>query len=472
MINNLSILAPEIFLSISIFFLLMIGVFLKNSYNIVTKFSLLILILLIVILYNDTGEVFKVFLSSYIKDPFSNFIKILIAISSIFVLNSSQIFIKENKLDQFEYPIIILISVLGMFIMVSSNDLILFYLGLELQSLSLYILAAIDRDNVRSSESGIKYFILSALSSGLLLYGCSLLYGFTGSTNFDLIANKLTTDNIGAIFAMVFILVGLAFKISAVPFHMWTPDVYEGSPTSITNFFAVVPKIAGLAVLIRFMQTPFANILSEWQTIVIFISIASMILGAIAAIGQNNIKRLLAYSSIGHMGYALAGIATGNISGYSSSIIYICIYVVMNIGAFSCIYLMKKNGKYSENINDLSGISQTNPLLAICFLIILFSLAGIPPLGGFFAKFYVFLAVIENEMYWLAIIGLLTTVISAFYYLRIIKIIYFDELKESFEEVQEKSITGTVLISCLILMTFFLYPSILSDIVNSIFMIK
>ena len=472
MTNNLSILAPEIFLSISIFSLLMLGVFLKNSYNVVTKFSLLILILLIVILYNDTGEVFKVFLSSYIKDPFSNFIKILIALSSIFVLNSSQTFIKDNKLDQFEYPIIILISVLGMFIMVSSNDLILFYLGLELQSLSLYILAAIDRDNVRSSESGIKYFILSALSSGLLLYGCSLLYGFTGSTNFDFIANQLTTDNTGAIFAMVFILVGLAFKISAVPFHMWTPDVYEGSPTSITNFFAVVPKIAGLAVLIRFMQTPFGNILSEWQTIVIFISIASMILGAIAAIGQNNIKRLLAYSSIGHMGYALAGIATGNISGYSSSIIYICIYVVMNIGAFSCIYMMKKNGKYSENINDLSGISKTNPLLAISFLIILFSLAGIPPLGGFFAKFYVFLAVIENEMYWLAVIGLLTTVISAFYYLRIIKIIYFDELKEPFEEVQVKSITSTVLISCLILITFFLYPSILSDTVNSIFMIK
>jgi len=472
MTNNLSILAPEIFLSISIFSLLMLGVFLKNSYNVVTKFSLLILILLIVILYNDTGEVFKVFLSSYIKDPFSNFIKILIALSSIFVLNSSQTFIKDNKLDQFEYPIIILISVLGMFIMVSSNDLILFYLGLELQSLSLYILAAIDRDNVRSSESGIKYFILSALSSGLLLYGCSLLYGFTGSTNFDLIANQLTTDNTGAIFAMVFILVGLAFKISAVPFHMWTPDVYEGSPTSVTNFFAVVPKIAGLAVLIRFMQTPFGNILSEWQTIVIFISVASMILGAIAAIGQNNIKRLLAYSSIGHMGYALAGIATGNISGYSSSIIYICIYVVMNIGAFSCIYMMKKNGKYSENINDLSGISKTNPLLAISFLIILFSLAGIPPLGGFFAKFYVFLAVIENEMYWLAVIGLLTTVISAFYYLRVIKIIYFDELKEAFEEVHVKSITSTVLISCLILITFFLYPSILSDTVNSIFMIK
>ncbi len=232
--------------------------------------------------------------------------------------------------------------------MISSNDIILFYLGLELQSLSLYILAAIDRDNLRSSESGLKYFVLSALSSGLLLYGCSLLYGFTGSTNFDLIADKLTEENIGAVFAMVFILVGLAFKVSAVPFHMWTPDVYEGAPTSITSYFAVVPKVAGLAVLIKFMFVPFSNILAEWQTIIIFLSIASMILGAVAAIGQKNIKRLLAYSSIGHVGYVLAGVATGVISGYESSIVYVSIYVIMNIGAFSCLYLLKKDGEYKD----------------------------------------------------------------------------------------------------------------------------
>ena len=245
--------------------------------------------------------------------------------------------------------------------MVSSNDLILFYLGLELQSLALYILASIDRDNLRSSESGIKYFVLSALSSGLLLYGCSLLYGFTGSTNFELISYELNNSNVGAIFAMVFILVGLAFKVSAVPFHMWTPDVYEGAPTSITSFFAVVPKVAGLALLIKFMFVPFANILIEWQTIMIFISIASMILGAVAAIVQKNIKRLLAYSSIGHIGYALAGVATGSTSGYASSVIYITIYVVMNIGAFSCLYLMKKDGAYKEDIDDLSGVSKKHP---------------------------------------------------------------------------------------------------------------
>jgi len=358
-----------------------------------------------------------------------------------------------------------------MFFMVSSNDIILFYLGLELQSLSLYILASIDRDNLRSSESGIKYFVLSALSSGLLLYGCSLLYGFTGSTNFDLISNQLNKENTGAIFAMVFILVGLAFKVSAVPFHMWTPDVYEGAPTSITSYFAAVPKVAGLAVLIKFMFIPFANILLEWQTIMIFISIASMILGAVAAIGQKNIKRLLAYSSIGHVGYALAGVATGAITGYKSSIVYIAIYVIMNIGIFSCLYLLKKDGEYKENISDLSGISKKSPLLAISFLIILFSLAGIPPLGGFFAKFYIFTAVLEQQMYTLAIIGLLTTVISAFYYLRIIKTIYFDDSVITFDEVKNKAAKVTILISCSILLTFFLYPSVLNIIVNSLFTI-
>ena len=268
---------------------------------------------------------------------------------------------------------------------------------------------------------------------------------------------------------MVFILVGLAFKISAVPFHMWTPDVYEGAPTSITNYFAVVPKVAGLALLIKFMLIPFSNILLEWQTIIVFISIASMILGATAAIVQKNIKRLLAYSSISHIGYALAGVATGAISGYESAIVYISIYVIMNIGAFSCLYLLKKDGQYKENISELSGISKKHPLLAISFLIILFSLAGVPPLGGFFAKFYVFTAVLEQKMYSLAIIGLLTTVISAFYYLKIIKTIYFDDSVITFETVKNKTAQVSIFLSCSILLTFFLYPSILSNLVNSLF---
>ncbi len=469
MINNLNIMFPEIFLSISIFSVLMIGVFIKKSFNLVFNLTSLIIIVTISIIITSPDDKVKIFLDSFTRDSFSNYFKILILLSSLFVLNSSKNFILENKLDKFEYPIIILLSILGMFFMVSANDLILFYLGLELQSLSLYILASIDRDNLRSTESGIKYFVLSALSSGLLLYGCSLLYGFTGSTNFDFIASQLNKENTGAVFAMVFILVGLAFKVSAVPFHMWTPDVYEGAPTSITSYFAVVPKVAGLALLIKFMFIPFSNIILEWQTIIIFISIASMILGAVAAMIQKNFKRLLAYSSIGHIGYALAGVATGAISGYESAIVYISIYVIMNIGAFSCLYLLKKDGQYKENISDLSGISKKHPLLAISLLIILFSLAGVPPLGGFFAKFYVFVAVIEKEMYALAIIGLLTTVMSAFYYLKIIKTIYFDDSSISFESTKNKTAQISIFASCTILVTFFLYPSVLNNIVNTLF---
>ena len=469
MINNLDILLPEIFLSLSIFTILMAGVFIKKSFNIIFNFSSIIIITTIAIILSSSHNEIKIFSDSFTRDAFSNYFKVLILLSSLFVLNSSKNFIVENKLDKFEYPIIILLSILGMFFMVSANDLILFYLGLELQSLSLYILASIDRDNLRSTESGIKYFVLSALSSGLLLYGCSLLYGFTGSTNFEYISDQLTKENTGAVFAMVFILVGLAFKVSAVPFHMWTPDVYEGAPTSITSYFAVVPKVAGLALLIKFMFIPFSNILLEWQTIIIFISIASMILGAVAAMVQKNFKRLLAYSSIGHIGYALAGVATGAISGYQSAIVYISIYVVMNIGAFSCLYLLKKDGQYKENISDLSGISKKHPLLAISFLIILFSLAGVPPLGGFFAKFYVFVAVLEKEMYTLAIIGLLTTVMSAFYYLKIIKTIYFDDNIITFDTGKNKNAQASVFASCTILLTFFLYPSVLNNLVISLF---
>ena len=469
MIHNLNILLPEIFLTLSIFSILMLGVFLKNSFNLIFNLSSIIIIVTIAIIFNRPNIEEKIFLDSFTRDAFSNFFKILILVSSLFVLNTSKNYITDKKLDKFEYPIIILLSILGMFFMVSSNDIIIFYLGLELQSLSLYILASIDRDNLKSSESGIKYFILSALSSGLLLYGCSLLYGFTGSTNFDLISNELNKENTGAVFAMVFVLVGLAFKVSAVPFHMWTPDVYEGAPTSITSYFAAVPKVAGLAVLIKFMFIPFSNITSEWQSIIIFISISSMILGAIAAIAQKNIKRLLAYSSIGHVGYALAGVATGNVPGYQSAIVYISIYVIMNIGIFSCLYLLKKDGEYKENISDLSGVSKKHPLLALSFLIILFSLAGIPPLGGFFAKFYVFSAVLEQKMFALAIIGLLTTVISAFYYLKIIKTIYFDDSAITFDVVKNKTAKASIFISCTILLTFFLYPSVLSKLVDSLF---
>jgi len=464
--ENLNLIFPEIFLSASIFVTLLIGVFFKNSYNLVTNITYIIIISLLLIIFNSFNESGNLFSNSFVSNSFINFFKILILLGTLFVMLITQDFIKEMKINYFEYPLLILFSILGMFFMISSNDLMSFYLGLELQSLALYILASIDRDNLKSNESGIKYFVLSALSSGLLLYGCSLLYGFTGSTNFEEINLKMEFENTGAIFAMVFILVGLAFKVSAVPFHMWTPDVYQGSPSSVTSFFAVVPKVAGMAILIRFVQIPFEQLVDEWKNILVFMALASMILGAVAAIGQTNIKRLIAYSSIGHIGYALAGISTGTLAGYSSSITYITIYVIMNLGVFGCIFLMKKDGKYCEDIKDLAGASKQNPLLAIAFLIIMFSLAGIPPLAGFFAKFYVFMSVIESGMYTLAIVGLLSTVISAFYYLRIIKIIYFDEIKNPFDKIKNLGITSTVFLSCSILVLFLLYPSILNNIVK------
>ena len=348
--------------------------------------------------------------------------KILTLISAIFVMLTSSKYLKLTKIFKIEYPILILSSILGMIVMISSNDLIVFYMGLELQSLALYVLASFNRDNLLSTESGIKIFCFKCIIFRILLYGCSLIYGFSGSTNFNLISISISDVQYGLTFGIVFILVGLAFKISAVPFHMWAPDVYQGSPTSVTIFFAILPKIAALTVFIRFLYIPFINMIDQWQMIIIFLSIASMIFGAVAAIGQKNLKRLVAYSSIGHMGYALAGLTTGTNEGIQSSIIYLSIYLVMNVAFFSCIFMMRRNENYFENIEDLSGLSKNHPVLSFSMLIILFSLAGIPPLAGFFAKFYIFKAVIEQSMYFLAIVGLLSTVIAAFYYLELLKL--------------------------------------------------
>jgi NADH-quinone oxidoreductase subunit N len=394
--------------------------------------------------------------------------KALVLISTFFIMLASYNYIKLTGINKIEYPILLLSSSLGMVVMISSYDLIVFYIGLELQSLSLYVLCAFNRDNLRSSEAGLKYFVLSALSSGLLLYGSSLIYGFTGSTNFEVISNNLNSLNEGSVFGIVFILVGLAFKISAVPFHMWAPDVYEGSPTSVTNFFSMVPKIAALTVFIRFLFVPFLNAFEQWQMIIIFISLASMIFGAVAAIGQKNLKRLMAYSSIGHMGYALAGLATGSNEGIQSSISYISIYLIMNLGIFSCMYCLKRKEIFYEDIEDLSGLSKNHPLISISLLILLFSLAGIPPLAGFFAKFYIFMSVINAKMYTLAIIGLVSTVISAFYYLRIIKIIYFDDKKEKFDIEKNFGLNFSIIFSTLIILIYFLYPNILLDFISGI----
>ena len=467
--ENLEIILPEIFLSLTIMFLLLFGVFKNNSskliYNL-TTLSLIILFALLLNLYQVSD--LSIFNNSYKVDSLAKFMKLLTIGSGIFVMLTSSKYIEINNINKMEYPILILSSILGMMVMISSNDLIVFYMGLELQSLALYVLASFNRENLLSTESGLKYFVLSALSSGLLLYGCSLIYGFSGSTNFNIILDNSSSGQYGITFGIVFILVGLAFKISAVPFHMWAPDVYQGSPTSVTTFFAVLPKIAALSVFIRFLYVPFAEMNDQWQMIIIFLSIASMIFGAVAAIGQKNLKRLIAYSSIGHMGYALTGLAAGTNQGIQGSISYIAIYLVMNLAFFSCMFMLRRNNEYYESIEDLSGLSKNHPILSFSLLIILFSLAGIPPLAGFFAKFYVFMAVIEQKMYFLAIVGLLSTVIAAFYYLRIIKIIYFDKEKEKFETDHHFGLKLTLAVSTIFILAYFIYPSGLTEIVSKI----
>ena len=441
-----------------------------KSSKLIHNLSSIVLLITSVIVFNETLGIKQALLfnDSVIIDYLSSFMKIVTLLAAFLVLTISSNYLKIFKLSKIEYPILILSSVLGMMVMISSNDLIVFYMGLELQSLALYVLATFNRDQLKSSEAGLKYFVLSALSSGLLLYGCSLIYGFTGSTNFNLIANQLNADQYAITFGIVFILVGLAFKISAVPFHMWAPDVYEGSPTSVTLFFTMVPKVAALTVFIRFLYVPFLNLIDQWQMIIIFLSIASMLFGAVAAIGQTNLKRLVAYSSIGHVGYTLAGLATGSNDGIQSSVIYITIYIIMNLGLFSCLLMMKRNNEYYEDIEDLSGLSKNHPLLSLSFLVILFSLAGIPPLAGFFAKFYIFKSVLEQSMFFLAIVGLLSTVVAAFYYLRIIKVMYFDKEKEKFDTDHSLWLKFSLTTSTLLILIYFIFPSQLIEVVSRI----
>ena len=469
---NLNFIYSELFLALSIMTLLIVGVFKKNSSILVYNLSIISLLICLALIFNfPINENVELFKNSYKIDYLSSFSKILLISSGIFVLFLSSKYVQIIDINKIEYPILVLSSILGMMVMVSSNDLILFYVGLELQSLSLYVLASFNRDNLLSSESGLKYFVLSALSSGLLLYGCSLIYGFSGSTNFFIIANNFTESSYGLTFGIVFILVGLAFKISAVPFHMWAPDVYQGSPTSVTAFFAILPKIAALTIFIRVLYVPFFNLINDWQMIIIFLSIASMLFGSIAAIGQLNLKRLIAYSSIGHMGYALAGLSTGTNQGIQSSITYITIYLFMNLAFFACILMLRRDNKYFENIEDLSGLSKHHPVLSFSFLIVLFSISVIPPLACFFAKFYIFTAVIEESMYFLAIVGLLSTVIAAYYYLRLIKIIYFDSEKEKYETNHNIGLKISLLISSIFILFYFIYPSWLTEIIQNIIII-
>jgi len=427
---------PEIVLAVGAMALLMYGVFRgERSAETVSGLCILLLGIAALIVLQQGPETELAFSGAFIADPFAKFLKVLCLIGSAAAILMSVTYLREANILKFEFPILIVLATAGMMMMISANDLIALYLGLELQSLSLYVIAAFRRDALRSSEAGLKYFVLGALSSGLLLYGCSLIYGFTGSTEFAVIAEsiKQTGPGIGLTFGIVFFLAGLAFKVSAVPFHMWTPDVYEGAPTPVTAFFAAAPKIAAMAVFVRAMVVPFSEITTEWQQIVVFISIASMGLGAFAAIGQRNIKRLMAYSSIGHMGYALVGLAAASPEGTQGVIIYLAIYLIMNLGVFACILAMRRSNGMVEDIDALAGLSTNNPMMAFVLAMLLFSLAGIPPLAGFFAKFFVFFAAINSGLYALAVIGVLTSVVGAYYYLRIVKIMYFDQPSERFE---------------------------------------
>ncbi|WP_321341130.1 NADH-quinone oxidoreductase subunit NuoN [Breoghania sp.] len=420
---------PELFLAAGALVLLMIGAFGgERSTPVVTGMSaaLIALTAVIVIAMPADGQTFG---GAFVQDAFAQYLKVLALIGSGLAIAMSVAYGRLERFERFEYPVLIVLGTLGMMLLISATDLIAVYLGLELMSLSLYVVAAINRDSVRSTEAGLKYFVLGALSSGMLLYGMSLVYGFTGQTSFAGITETLATNggSLGLTFGLVFMLAGMVFKISAVPFHMWTPDVYEGAPTPVTAYFAAAPKVAAMAIITRVVITSFEPVAAEWQQVLAFVSIASMVLGAFAAIGQTNIKRLMAYSSIGHMGYALVGLVAGSQSGVSGVIVYMSVYLAMTLGTFACILAMRRKEGMVEDIADLSGLSRTNPLMAFLLAALMFSLAGIPPLAGFFGKFFVFRAAVEAEFYALAVIGVLASAVSAFYYLRIVKVMYFDE---------------------------------------------
>ena len=399
----------------------------------------------------------------FIDDMFARFMKWLILLGSALAIVMSLAYNEREGIQRFEYPVLILFATVGMLLMVSAGDLMSLYVAIELQSLPLYVIAAFRRDSVRSSEAGLKYFVLGALSSGMLLYGISMIYGFTGTTRFsalsDLFVGPDASLGVGVVVGLVFLLAGLAFKISAVPFHMWTPDVYEGAPTPVTAFFAVAPKIAAVGLLVRTMVGPFGELFGDWQQIIILLSVASMLLGALAAIWQSSIKRLLAYSSIGHVGYALVGLAAGSEEGVRGVALYMAIYLAMNAGAFCCVLGMRRQGAQVEGIGDLAGLARTRPMMACAMAIFMFSMAGIPPLAGFFGKLYVFLAAVNEGLYLLAVVGILTSVVGAYYYLRIVKIMYFDNAQEAFDQGSGREVSVVMAAAALFTLLFFVYPA-------------
>jgi NADH-quinone oxidoreductase subunit N len=443
-LDNYDLLLPEYVLAVGGMVLLLAGVVVRDASQRI--FSYLAIAVMAaaaaaVVMGIPQGRL-NAFGGALIVDDFARFVKLLALAGAILVLIMAQGYFERERMGRFEFPVLVVFAVLGMMLMVSANDFIALYMGLELQSLGLYVLASFDRDSVRSTEAGLKYFVLGALSSGMMLYGISLIYGYAGTTNFGAVAEAVTgpAAPLGITFGLVFLTAGLAFKISAVPFHMWTPDVYEGAPTPITAFFSASPKIAAIALFTRTLISAFPDASISWVQIIVFISLMSMALGAVAAIGQNNIKRLMAYSSIGHMGYALIGLASDSPAGVQGLLIYLAIYLVTNIGVFACILAMRRGGTYVETITDLSGLAQNRPGFAFALAMLMFSLAGIPPLAGFFAKFYVFLAAVDAGLYLLAVAGVIASVVGAYYYLRIVKLMYFDQPAPAFEPRMDPSL--------------------------------
>jgi NADH-quinone oxidoreductase subunit N len=449
---------PEIVLVVGAMVLLMVGAYREGSVQLVNGCAFALLVLAAVIVYALPAGKLATFGGSFVVDDFARVLKILTLAGSAGTILLARDYMAAERQEKFEFAILILLSTTGMLMLISAADLIALYLGLELMSLALYVVAASNRDSVRSTEAGLKYFVLGALSSGMLLYGASLIYGSTGTVSFAGIAAAAGQGGLGLTFGLVFLFAGFCFKVSAVPFHMWTPDVYEGAPTPVTAFFASAPKIAAIAIFVRAPIMAFPEITPQWQQIVVFVSIASMVLGSFAAIGQKNIKRLMAYSSIGHMGFALIGLAAATAEGVQGVIVYMAIYLAMTLGTFACILSMRTKDGLVENISDLSGLARSNPAMAFFLAVMMFSLAGIPPLAGFFAKYFVFLAAIKAGLYVLAVIGVLASVVGAYYYLLIVKVMYFDEATEPF--VPMRPILKIVLgVTGIIVILFFAYPS-------------
>jgi NADH-quinone oxidoreductase subunit N len=459
--STLGPIVPELFLAVAAMLLLVMGVFRGNNSTNLMSWSVVgaLAVAMLLMAGQDTnGD--AILNGMFVHDKFTFYMKFLVLSGLIACVTLSVQYLHQDRMVRFEYPILVLFAGIGMMLMVSANDMLSLYVGLELQSLSLYVLAAIRRDHLKSAEAGMKYFILGAISSGMLLFGISLIYGFTGATNFEVIGATLGQSvTIGAVLGFVFVLAGLAFKISAVPFHMWTPDVYEGAPTSVTAFFAIVPKVAALALIIRLLFIPFAALNEQWFQIMWFLSFMSMMVGAFAALRQDNIKRLMAYSSIGNMGYALVGIVAGGEAGLTSVLVYLTIYMIMTAGTFGIILCMRRDGVGLEKISDLAGLSRNAPWLAYPLAILMFSMSGIPPMAGFFGKFMVFKAALESGVYVLAVLGVLTSVVAAYYYLRIIKTMFFDEPADKFDGTIETSRKIVIGLSIFVVVAFIFNPS-------------